>query len=143
VVICIWQARRVFTVCRMICDRHHPSVVIEVRGASVAVPALSRILSGDSVSRASGVSFRGRQQISARRETGCDPHRMAIEQPALWAKYINAMWPHDGVIIDLFQVDARTVRNWRKGAFAPRAHHMKIALQSHPQEAWTMLIAAE
>lgn len=137
-----------------------PQVVVHVHG-SVPSRSSSKVWGGDYVANASAGSFRRHAHVSggagpsvsepvsepstapAHAFDPMDPHRMALEQPVRWARYVNTMWPLDDVLVAMFHVDIRTARNWRKGLYAPRAHHMAMALRQHPAKAFAMLIAAE
>lgn len=69
-----------------------------------------------------------------------DPFAMAKEYPDRWAAYIRRFYPGDAQVMAHFHVCEKTARKWRRGEMGCRAHHQSLALLTHGQEAFDMLV---
>jgi len=69
-----------------------------------------------------------------------DPHAMAQDYPARWASYIRRFYPDDRAVMWHFDVCERTAQKWRRGEMGCRAHHQSVALLTHGQDAFDMLV---
>jgi hypothetical protein len=72
-----------------------------------------------------------------------DPYRVQREFPARWQAYIRASYRSIRQVTDVFNVSEKTARNWWTGATGANGSHVAIAVNQHPDQAATMLFAAE
>ncbi|GAA5073584.1 hypothetical protein N0B44_15700 [Roseibacterium beibuensis] len=111
-------------------DEFRPTVVIYA-GDVPAVPS-SPESGGLQTRLLSGPQYRAAPVV--------DPHDMAAEFPTRWAAYIRRFYPDDRMVVMQFGVSERTARKWRAGEMGCRAHHQSVALLTHGEDAFDMLV---